>query len=108
MFVLYVLSRMVDTRTSSKKSSTGSTPPTGDQKSSPCSVSKTSRKRHAEDAMGVKKPRREDIISSATSRPNTEDGVENPSKDNLKNSDTLKGPKASSETQLKVQILALR
>ena len=108
MFVLYVLSRMVETRTSSKKSGTGSTPPTGDQKSSPCSVSKTSRKRHAEDEMGVKKPRREDIISSATPSPNTEDAVENPSKDKLKNSDTSKGPKASSDTELKVQILALR
>ena len=57
--------------------------------------------------MGVKKARKEDIISSATPRPNTEDGVQNPSKDNLKCSDTSKGPKASSATQLRVQILAL-
>ena len=106
--MLYVLSRMVETRTSSKKFGTGSTPPTGDQKSSPCSVSKTSRKRHEEDEMGVKKARKEDIISSTTPRSNKEDGVENPSKDNLKCSDASKGLKASSATQLKVQILALR
>ena len=100
-------------RTSSKKSGTGSTPPTGDQKlpspspASPCSVSKTARNRHGEEeTAAIKKPRTDDIISSAT-RPTTEDGVENPIKDNLQSSDTPKGPQSSSATQLQVQIIAL-
>ena len=106
---------MVQRRTSSKKSGTGSTPPTGDQKlpspstASPCSVSKTTRNRPAEEeTAAIKKPRRDDIISSATPRPATEDGVENPIKDNLQSSDTPKGPQSSSATQLQVQIIALR
>ena len=104
---------MVQRRTSSKKSGTGSTPPTDDQKlpspASPCSVSKTARNRHGkEETAAIKKPRRDDIISSATPIPTTEDGVENPIKDNLKSSDTPKGPQSSSATQLQVQIIALR
>ena len=110
---------MGETKTSSKKSGTGSTSPTSDRKltipqnelpGSPCSVSKTGRKRvlHTGDDLGVKKPRNEDIISSDKSRPETEKGVKKPSKENLKSSNKskpdTKGSKAANETQLKVQI----
>ena len=54
--------------------------------------------------MGVKKAWTEDIISFNKSRPDKEEGVKNPSKDNLKSSDTSNGSKASSATQLKVRI----
>ena len=104
---------MVETKTSSKKSGTGSTPPTGDQKlatprnelpATPCSVLKTGRKRvlHAGDDSGVKKPRKDDIISFDKLRPETEEGVKKPSKENLKSSDKskldTKGSKAANET----------
>ena len=110
---------MVETRTSSKKSGTGSTSPTSDQKltiprnelpGSPCSVSKMGRKRvlYAGDDLRVKKPRKEDIISSDKSRRETEKGVKKPSKENLISFDKSKpdteGSKAANETQLKVQI----
>ena len=95
--MLYVFCRMVETRTSSKKSGTSSTSPTSDRKltipwnelpGSPCSVSKTGRKRvlHAGDNLGVQKLRKEDIISSDKSKPDAE------------------GTNAANETLLKVQI----
>ena len=60
------------------------------------------------DDLGVRKPRKEDIISSDKLRPETEKGVQKPSKENLKSFDKSKldveGSKVANETQLKVQI----
>ena len=74
---------MVTIRTSSKKSDTGSTSPTGDRNLSPppkqghgslWSIAKTGHKREVDmgDTLSAKKMRTEDLLGPETSKPDTD------------------------------------